>query len=87
MIPSNIRSADLVGHRVKTTQNIMNGAGFVLPAGSIVTIKYVGRSFCIETEKCPCCGVQLRIRNVTRAEVGLLSEEEKNSLRGEDKHD
>ena len=82
MLPSSVRSKDLVGQKVKTTQNIMNGAGYILPAGSIVTIKYIGRSFCIETDKCPCCGVQVRITNVTRTEVSLLSEDEKNDLKG-----
>ena len=72
MIPKNIRCRDMVGKDVRTTKEIRNGAGIVVPRGKIVKIVSFGRTFAIKTEKCPHCGLSAYITGVTRDCVELL---------------
>ena len=44
MIPKNIRSRDMVGMDVRTTREIRNGAGIVVPKGKTVRIASFGRA-------------------------------------------
>lgn len=74
MIPSSVRSADLVGKYVVTDRVIMNGAGIVIPKGTKVKVSYVARGFAIETDKCPCCGMYTIVRGITRKDVNLCEE-------------
>lgn len=72
MLPNNIKSRDMVGMHVKLCRNVMNGAGIVVPKGTVVEITSVARGFSIKTDPCPCCGLYARIRGITRAEVELV---------------
>lgn len=72
MIPNNVRSADLKGKQLRTTKDILNGAGIVIPKGTIVTVSKVSRGFTIKTEPCEHCGLYAIVRGVTRSEVELL---------------
>lgn len=77
MIPKNIKSKDMVGMNVRTTRTIRNGAGIVVPQGTVVKICSFGRAFTIKTEECPHCGLSACIRGVTRDEVELLEVDER----------
>lgn len=72
MLPTTIKSKDLIGKKVRTTTDIMNGAGILIPKGSTVNILRVSRGFTIQTEPCICCGLSAIVRGVTREEVELL---------------
>lgn len=74
-IPKSVRSKDLKGKRVVTDRKIINGAGFIIDAGTEVSVLYISRGFCIQTDKCPCCGVQVKVRGITREEVSLPMKE------------
>ncbi len=75
MIPKNIRSRDMVGMDVRTTREIRNGAGIVVPKGKTVRIASFGRAFTIKTEECPHCGLSAYISGVTRDAVELLKKQ------------
>lgn len=72
MIPKKLKSKDMVGMEVKTTREVRNRAGIVVPEGKIVRIAGFGRAFTIETEKCPHCGLSAYISGVTRDDVELI---------------
>lgn len=74
MIPNTLKSRDMVGMYVKTTRTLMNGAGIVIPKGTVVKIVDFGRVFSIQTSKCPHCGLSAYIRGVTRSQVELIEE-------------
>lgn len=71
MLPSSIKSRDLIGKYVYTSRKIANGAGYVLPEGSCVKVAGVGRGFAVSTDPCPECGISVYIKGVTRNEVTL----------------
>ena len=72
MIPKKLKSKDMIGMEVKTTREIRNRAGIVVPEGKIVKITGFGRDFTVETEKCPHCGLLAYISGVTRDDVELI---------------
>ena len=74
MIDKKYRGKDLIGKKCRATRMIRNGGGFALNPGSECMIVDVipGHGFVIQTPKCPCCGVSVYIRRVSRDALELL---------------
>lgn len=80
-IPATTRIKDCIGKYAKLDREIQNGAGQVLPKGSVVRIVGCGRSLHIKTDKCHVCGQQTFIRDINKTSMTLLNEDELQEVR------
>lgn len=65
---------ECVGKTAVTDNEIENGAGQVIPAGTRVRITGVGRGVNIQTKPCPCCGCFIRVRGIRKSSLTLVDE-------------
>lgn len=75
-IPATTRIKDCIGKYARLDREIENGAGQVLPKGSVVRIVGCGRSLHIKTDRCYHCGQQTYIRDINKNSMTLLTEED-----------
>lgn len=75
-IPRSVKIVDCINKHAMLDREIMNGAGQIIPKGTVVKIVGVGRGVNIKNEPCTSCGQHCYIRNIAKSDLTLISEQQ-----------